>query len=313
MSEDPNWPGVALQTECGTWVLPCGHEVLDRHQVHYCSYIAQMTLRGRMAGQQSIEQMLGRPLHHPDELLFINVHAAVEILFHQIIFELRRVITLIPKEDGEAIKSLLERIRALGRLANETTQMLFKHFPKASFMEFRDQVVPASGAESVQYRLIEVLLGYREDTIYVDERGKTYRYRDFLDRALGDGASDPKTRWWVSQVESVMQEPSVRAELDALLKKHGATIDEVADSREHPLRLIVLSLYRLAKVLLTFRRGHRETAEHHIGKKPGTGHTSGIPYLQSVIDHPLFPEFARRAGDFDTVSTGEDWLKTGWS
>lgn len=300
---EPAWSDEPEETDRGTWILPCGHEVWDKDQNHYCDYINLIPLRHRLEGTLPTAGILTRPHLHPDEVLFITVHAAVEHFFSQMIFEVRRVIALIATEDAEAIRTLVQRIRSLSKLANETQQLLFKRFTTESFGQFRAHITPASGAESIQYRVIEILLGYREDTPHVETRGQAYTYREFLDRAPGPEDNDPKTRWWVPQLEPIMQEPCVRGELMALLERKGTSIRAVAMSREHELRLLVRSLFYLCKCLTTFRTGHVETARHHIGERPGTGHTTGVQYLRSVIRHPLFPEFEEHAHEFERRTT----------
>lgn len=101
----------------------------------------------------------------PDELLFIIVHQAYELWFKQILFELGVVQAEVaaPVVDDRAMGGIVHR---LGRIA-EIQGLLLRQLDVLAtmtpldFLEFRDRLFPASGAQSLQFRLIETRLGLR--------------------------------------------------------------------------------------------------------------------------------------------------------
>ena len=105
----------------------------------------------------------GEPAH--DEMLFIIVHQAFELWFKQILFELDAVLEVVAreavpeKEMGEAV-ARLRRITAIQRLLLDQIDVLETMTP-LDFLDFRDELMPASGFQSVQFRLIENTLGLR--------------------------------------------------------------------------------------------------------------------------------------------------------
>jgi tryptophan 2,3-dioxygenase len=105
----------------------------------------------------------GRPAH--DEMLFIIIHQAFELWFKQILHELDLVLEImgrepvIEKEVGTAVLAL-GRITEIQRLLIDQLAVLETMTP-LDFLEFRDDLVPASGFQSVQFRLIENRLGLR--------------------------------------------------------------------------------------------------------------------------------------------------------
>ncbi len=107
----------------------------------------------------------GQPAH--DELLFITVHQVFEIWFKQILHELDSVRELFlgnyvdEKNIGVAV-SRLERISTIQEVMIEQFRILETMTP-LDFLEFRDFLSPASGFQSVQFRLIENKLGLRRD------------------------------------------------------------------------------------------------------------------------------------------------------
>jgi tryptophan 2,3-dioxygenase len=111
--------------------------------------------------QHPISGRDGEPAH--DEMLFIIVHQAYELWFKQILFELGRVRDLmgqdpVPERDVGTTVHHLERIREIIPLLMQQVDVLETMTP-LDFMDFRDDLVPASGFQSVQMRLVENVLG----------------------------------------------------------------------------------------------------------------------------------------------------------
>ncbi len=98
-----------------------------------------------------------------DEMLFIIVHQAYELWFKQIIHELDSVIqmfqenTIDERNIGIAV-SRLRRITVIQRLLIDQLNVLETMTP-LDFLEFRDLLIPASGFQSFQFRIIENKLG----------------------------------------------------------------------------------------------------------------------------------------------------------
>ena len=110
----------------------------------------------------SAQVPLSDPVAH-DELLFIIVHQAFELWFKQILFELDAVLEVmgrdvVAEKDMGAVVARLVRITRIQRLLTDQLEVLETMTP-LDFLEFRDVLIPASGFQSVQFRLIENKLG----------------------------------------------------------------------------------------------------------------------------------------------------------
>ncbi|GIY69588.1 tryptophan 2,3-dioxygenase [Caerostris darwini] len=108
----------------------------------------------------------GNELVH-DEHLFIVTHQAYELWFKQIIFELKSVKSLFSSEAIDEnrmlrITSRLNRIVVIWKLLVDQIGILETMAP-LDFMEFRNYLSPASGFQSVQFRVIENMLGVRNE------------------------------------------------------------------------------------------------------------------------------------------------------
>jgi tryptophan 2,3-dioxygenase len=116
----------------------------------------------RLLDAQELESARrGEPAH--DEMLFIVVHQAFELWFKQILFELDAVLEVmgrevVPEREMGMVVQRLERVTEIQRLLTGQLDVLETMTP-LDFLDFREHLVPASGFQSVQFRLIENRLG----------------------------------------------------------------------------------------------------------------------------------------------------------
>ena len=126
--------------------------------VYYADYLQL----DRLLDCQQLESTRHGHTAH-DEMLFIVVHQAYELWFKQILWELDAVCraigrdTVDEKEMGRVVAHL-ERIVEIQRLLLQQLSVLETMTP-LDFLDFRDYLVPASGFQSLQFRLIENRLG----------------------------------------------------------------------------------------------------------------------------------------------------------
>lgn len=130
--------------------------------LYYADYlrVADLTTSQHL---RSVE--FGEPAH--DEMLFIIVHQVYELWFKQILFELESVRdmflgdTLDDTHLGTAV-ARLERVTEIEKILIDQLRVLETMTP-LDFLDFRDFLFPASGFQSVQFRLVENLLGLRPE------------------------------------------------------------------------------------------------------------------------------------------------------
>ena len=125
------------------------------------SYGEYLRLNRLLDCQHPESAKLGPPVH--DELLFIIVHQAYELWFKQVLHELEAVCRIFARahveerDIGRAV-SHLGRVVEIQRLLLTQVDVLETMTPH-DFLEFRNLLAPASGVQSLQFRLIENLLG----------------------------------------------------------------------------------------------------------------------------------------------------------
>lgn len=130
--------------------------------VEYAEYLKLDRLLSSQA-PKSAEH--GPPAH--DETLFIIVHQVYELWFKQILHELDSVLALFRQDSvdersiGVAV-SRLQRVTEIQKLLVDQLRILETMTP-LDFLDFRDYLLPASGFQSVQFRMIENRLGLRPE------------------------------------------------------------------------------------------------------------------------------------------------------
>ncbi len=163
----------------------------DAETVYYHDYLRLDRL---LSSQAPLAEAHGRVAH--DELLFIVVHQAYELWFKQVLHELEAVRAIfdqdvIPEREMGRVVAHLERVRAIQRILLDHLDVLETMTP-LDFLEFRDLLVPASGFQSLQFRLIENLLGLDPaQRMLINEAPYTSRFSEAHRRVLEESHARP--------------------------------------------------------------------------------------------------------------------------
>lgn len=135
---------------------------MDRPPVYYGDYLQLDSI----LNTQNLESAkYGEPAH--DEMLFIIIHQTYELWFKQILFELESIQNIFSEESISAenlsitVRRLI-RITEIQRVLNDQMNII-ETMSSLDFMEFRDCLLPASGFQSLQFRLVETRLGLKLD------------------------------------------------------------------------------------------------------------------------------------------------------
>jgi tryptophan 2,3-dioxygenase len=138
-------------------------------------------------------------------------------------------------------------------------------------MDFRSELAPASGFQSVQFREIEFISGLKNPA--------------YLARLEADSGER-------SRLERRLAEPTLWDAFLALVKHEGSPpLEAIARRSANP------QLWDLAESLLDhdesfalWRSRHVLMVERQIGGKTGTGGSSGAAYLKTTLEKRFFPE-----------------------
>lgn len=240
----------------------------------------------------SAQQPLSDPPHH-DEMLFIVQHQVAELWMKLVIHELEAAIASIRANELEPCFKVLARVKQVQQQLFHQWAVLETLTP-AEYARFRHVFGQASGFQSVQFRLLEFLLGNKDDSYLA---------------VFGHDAAA------VVRLRAALEAPSIYDEFLRLLARRGLPVpaerverDWTASCDSHPGVVAVFKMIyedtqqywdaydmceKLVDVEVNFqlwRFRHLKTVERIIGFKRGTGGSSGVNFLRKAIDIRLFPE-----------------------
>jgi len=228
-----------------------------------------------------------------DEMLFIIIHQASELWMKLLLHELLAIRAQVKADDLEPAFKMFARVARAQAQLIQSWDVLGTMTP-ADYMKFRDSLGQSSGFQSWQYRLIEFMLGNKDErmiAVHADDKPTHSLLRQELatpslyDEAIRmlarRGFDIPKERTERDWTQPYSAHPAVEAAWLAIYR----------DSAKH------WDLYELAEKLVDleyrlqqWRYAHLKTVERIIGFKRGTGGSSGVGYLAHVLNKGFFPE-----------------------
>ena len=272
--------------------LPADAAAAPRHEGARLDFSADMSygdylqLDALLGAQQPLS-----PAH--DEMLFIIQHQTSELWMKLMLHELRAAIAALANDQlAPAFKMLARVSRIMEQLVHAWDVLATMTPPEYSAI--RPYLAKSSGFQSWQYRSIEFLLGNKNADM------------------LKPHAHAPAR---LAEVEAAWRAPSLDDEALRLLARRGQAVPASHTQRDWTLPYTAsaaveqawLTVYRqpethwdlyqlgeeltdLEDAFKLWRFRHVSTVTRIIGHKPGTGGTSGVGYLQRMLEVELFPE-----------------------
>jgi len=235
-----------------------------------------------------------RPLSYQhDEMLFIVIHQVSELWMKLCLHELTAVVDCVRRDDLGPTFKMLARVSTIQQQLLQSWDVLATITPY-DYSAFRNTLGRSSGFQSVQYRLLEFLIGNKNADLI-----EVFR-------------TDPPA---YEQLERALKAPSLYDEVLRLLSRRGLDVPAEAIDRDftqpyQASRQVAAAwlsvyhnsvkdwdLYELAERLVDldykfqlWRFTHVKTVERIIGYKRGTGGTGGVSYLTKALELKFFPE-----------------------
>jgi tryptophan 2,3-dioxygenase len=326
--------------------------------VHYHSYLQLDKLLDAQHPRSAEVELV--PAH--DEMLFIIMHQVYELWFKQIIHEIKSISLMFEgdKMDEREISTAvarLERIIEIQKLLIEQINVM-ETMTAMDFLDFRQYLFPASGFQSLQFRVVENLLGLKQehrltynnmpyDIVFSDEQKKV------LNESLENRSLLTHVVEWLERTPflefdkfsfleayKIAVERMIHKEKEAIMssdiltdetKKQRLTMvgdtstyftavfdplkfeemrqrGEVKFSYKAMLAALFIFLYRdepilqqpyrllsrlmdIEEMLTLWRNRHAQMVLRMIGRKTGTGGSSGHQYLRSTAQqHQIFTD-----------------------
>ena len=251
-----------------------------------------------------------------DELHFILVHQNFELWFKLIINELRSTRDILASDYVEETK-LPQAVHHMNRVIETFNLMaqqwkVMETLEPQDFLNFRDELGTASGFESFQMREMEALMGKKwidGKPAGKDDSNEKSLYEvtcDWLERTpiQGSNSASPDDENQVNDFISeylaahkklypdTHQDAVTFFEEDSSLRRRRAGLVFIESYRELPLlawpRKLISTLIELEESMILWRSAHARMVERMIGRRIGTGGSSGVDYLDMTTKYRVF-------------------------
>ena len=250
-----------------------------------------------------------------DELHFILVHQNFELWFKLVINELTCTRNILSSDYVEETKlpqavHHMERVIETFKLMSQQWRVMETLEPQ-DFLNFRDELGTASGFESFQMREMESLMGSK----WIDGKliGKPETSNslydvtcDWLERTPIQGSvygstNDEKNvddfiADYLLAHKKLYPDTNKDAvnffEEESSLRRRRAGLVFIESYRELPLlawpRKLISTLIELEQSMILWRTSHARMVERMIGRRIGTGGSSGVDYLDLTTKYRVF-------------------------
>jgi tryptophan 2,3-dioxygenase len=244
---------------------------------------------GRILGAQ---HPLSDPEHH-DEMLFIIQHQTSELWFKLVIHELRAAMRHLAEDDPGPCLKILARVKLVQQQLFSQWAVLETLTP-SEYIEFRHIFGDASGFQSFQYRLVEFMLGNKNEKM-LKLFAHSEEIHDRLERALkAPSLYDEFLRYLHRQGHSVPGD-CVERDWSQPHQRNRSLVPVFVEIYRNTDRYwteyaLCERLVDIEETFQLWRFRHMKTVERVIGFKRGTGGSSGVDFLKRALDLTFFPE-----------------------
>lgn len=278
-----------------------------------------------------------------DEMLFIVIHQSYELWFKQMLHEIGIVREIFMKqsieENSSDMPNAVHRLQRVSKILEMLVGKLgiLETMTPLDFLDFRDFLRPASGFQSIQFKILEALLGLPFD--------KRFGQQYYLSQ-LNEGdvqrvkSAEQEISLFVLVNQWLERMPFLGIEADwdghaefitAYREAYSSTLQEnekgnlvqfdllFGDNQPETERRMSLNARRAALFIMLFRDfpllttpyqfinclldidellaqwryRHMNMVQRMIGRRIGTGGSTGADYLKAAADsHYVFKEFA---------------------
>ncbi len=304
--------------------------------VYYSSYLQ---LDKILNAQEEESKKAG--VRADDEMLFIIIHQAYELWFKQILHEVnivREIFSKVTIDDNNAdITNAVHRLKRVVKIQQVLLQQMdvLETMTPLDFLDFRDFLRPASGFQSIQFKVIEALLGLP----FANRHGQNYYLSQLNEQDLATvknaeqekpllglinnwlermpfpyTAAAPNETFWqdyrTAYSNSLQEQEKTNLQgFDFLLNNPDYDVTRQFSQQANKSMLFIM-LYRdypllqmpfqllntlldIDEMLAQWRYRHMNMVQRMIGRRIGTGGSTGAAYLKGAADtHYIYKEIA---------------------
>ncbi len=318
--------------------------------MHYSDYLqTEKILNAQFPESDKLD------LHAHDEMLFIIIHQTYELWFKQLLYEINSVNSIMQKpalnDNSPELQTVVHRLSRCVTILKLLVQQIdiMETMTPMDFLDFRDMLRPASGFQSIQFKILEATLGLRFEDRYgqnyyvsqlrnsetesvkkaeqeislaelvnnwlermpfFDEESnwKNFQYTKTNDSDVAEGTHVYWKEYRDCYKNSLAQKEAGNLEIFDKVFLQGAGERKLSAKASRAALFIMLyrgypvlqlpfqllnNLLEIDEQLSTWRYRHMSMVHRMIGKRIGTGGSTGKDYLMAALNkHYIFKELA---------------------
>jgi tryptophan 2,3-dioxygenase len=250
----------------------------------------------------ALQECLSDPAHH-DELLFITIHQTYELWFKQILHEIDAALIAMNEDRAPSATRAVVRAVEIEKVLVRQIHILETMTPM-SFLGFRDELNPASGFQSMQFREIEIASGLKDAAMLDNFRDDEFASKRLRARHDAPGLGEVffeylRRRGFDAPADDAALDRDGRQKLYGRRVRAALEVLTHFDERADEFRLSE-ALIAHDEYFQLWRAHHVRMVERMVGTKRGTGGSEGVNYLRTTLDQKFFPELWEARTHLDT-------------
>jgi tryptophan 2,3-dioxygenase len=255
---------------------------------------------------------------YPDEVVFIMYHQITELYFKLALREFEQIGDKSPIDKVFFVDRVKRINRYFEALVN-SFEIMVDGMDQQQFLKFRMSLLPASGFQSAQYRLIEIYSTDFINLVHKDVRGQMSGEKDieklFEHIYWKEGATELKTgkkTLTLTQFEDRYKEEFIRTGKNCVEKNLWQVYSKLSDNDQKDQQVIDILKQHDINVNINWPLAHYKSAVRYLAKDSSdiaaTGGTNWQKYLPPRFQKRIF--FPKLWSDEEKDSWGKGWVNS---
>ena len=253
---------------------------------------------------------------YPDEVVFIMYHQITELYFKLALREFEQIGDKSPI-DKVFFMDRVKRINRYFEALVNSFEIMVDGMDQQQFLKFRMSLLPASGFQSAQYRLIEIYSTDFINLVHKDVRGQMSGEKDieklFEHIYWKEGATEIKTgkkTLTLTQFEDRYKEEFIRTGKNCVEKNLWQVYSKLSENDQKDQKVIDILKQHDVNVNINWPLAHYKSAVRYLAKDSSdiaaTGGTNWQKYLPPRFQKRIF--FPKLWSDEEKDSWGKGWV-----
>ncbi len=253
---------------------------------------------------------------YPDEVVFIMYHQITELYFKLALREFEQIGDKSPIDKVFFVDRVKRINRYFEALVN-SFEIMVDGMDQQQFLKFRMSLLPASGFQSAQYRLIEIYSTDFINLVHKDVRGQMSGEKDieklFEHIYWKEGATEIKTgkkTLTLTQFEDRYKEEFIRTGKNCVEKNLWQVYSKLSENDQKDQKVIDILKQHDVNVNINWPLAHYKSAVRYLAKDSSdiaaTGGTNWQKYLPPRFQKRIF--FPKLWSDEEKDSWGKGWV-----